>query len=175
MQVEWLPFELRPEGVPALPRDPERMRRGWERSVLPLARQLGVEIQAPAAHPHTRLAHEAFAFARGAGRAAEMAAGLFRAHFVAGRDIGSIDELVAVGAAAGVDAAGLRGCLEGRTLAAEVGEGLALAGDIGVTAVPTFLIGRYAIPGLVGLPALRQAVAEAVGGPAAAAEIPPNT
>jgi predicted DsbA family dithiol-disulfide isomerase len=161
IEVEWLPFELRPEPVPLPPPDEARTREYWARSVTPLARRLGVEIHPPKARPRTRLAHEAFAFARAAGRADAMAEGLFRAHFVQGRDLGEVDTLVAVGAAAGVDEAGLRAALAARTHAAEVEEGRRLAAELGVTAVPLFWIGRYGVPGLVGADTLKQVIAEA--------------
>jgi predicted DsbA family dithiol-disulfide isomerase len=163
VEVAWLPFELRPEPVELPPPDEARTRAYWSRSVFPLAERLGVEIHPPQARPRTRLAHEAFAFARAAGRADAMAEGLFRAHFVEGRDLGEIGTLAAIGAAAGLDGAALRSALQARTHAREVEEGLQFAADLGVTAVPTFLIGRYAIPGLVGVQTLRRAVAAAAG------------
>lgn len=160
IEVEYLPFELRPDPTPQPPPDPERTRERWAHSVQPLAEQLGVEINPPLARPHTGLAHEAFAVARDAGRGEAMAHGLFRAHFVQGRDLGEIDTLVAVGEAAGVDGAALRAALASRVRSEEVAAGLARAAEMGVTAVPTFWIGRYGIPGLVDVETLKQVIAE---------------
>jgi predicted DsbA family dithiol-disulfide isomerase len=95
-----------------------------------------------------------------------MADGLFRAHFVEGRDLGEIDTLVAIGEAAGVEGAALRSSLEAHTYAAEVADGLQLAADMGITAVPTFWIGRYGVPGLVDVDTLKQVIAEAEADPA---------
>jgi len=165
IDLEWLPFELRPEPAELPAPDEARTLAYWAKSVTPLAERLGVEIHPPKARPHTRLAHEAFAFARAAGKAEAMSAGLFHAHFLAGEDLGEIDTLVAIGKAAGVDEAGLRSALEQRTLKAEVEEGLRLAADVGVTAVPTFWIGRYGIPGLVDVATLKEVIAETEANP----------
>ncbi len=79
LDVEWMPFELRPEPVPTLDPQGEYLRTAWTRSVYPLAARLGVEIKLPPVQPRTRLAHEAFEYARRQGRAAEMADKLFQA------------------------------------------------------------------------------------------------
>ena len=160
IEVEYLPFELRPDPTPQPAPDPARTRERWAQSVQPLAQQLGVEINPPQARPHTGLAHEAFAVARDAGHGEAMAHGLFRAHFVQGRDLGQIDTLVAIGEAAGVDGAQLRAALESHERAEEVAAGLERAAELGVTAVPTFWIGRYGIPGLVDVATLKQVIAE---------------
>ncbi len=94
--------------------------------------------------PNTRLAHRAVALAtrRGHGRPALMA--LFAGHFRDGRDIGDLEEVLALVAhgAPGLDAGELRAALTAgdgeREVAAEEG----VAARMGLTSVPFFLAGR---------------------------------
>jgi predicted DsbA family dithiol-disulfide isomerase len=94
--------------------------------------------------PNTRLAHRAVALAtrRGHGRPALMA--LFAGHFRDGRDVGDLEEVLALVAdgAPGLDAGELRAALTAgdgeREVAAEEG----VAARMGLTSVPFFLAGR---------------------------------
>lgn len=161
MEVDWQPFELRPEPAPTLDPQGEYLRTAWARSVYPLAERLGVEMRLPSVQPRTRLAHEAFEYGRRQGRGQEMAGALFRAFFQRGWDIGQVDVLVAIGEQCGIAPAGLRQCLEQRTLSVAVGAALARGLELGITAVPTFIIGANRIRGLPALEDLRRAVAQA--------------
>lgn len=156
--ITWRPFELRPEGAPPPPA--EYIKQAWERSVSPLAKQLGVKMVRPDLFCRTRLAHEAAEFARRQGKLTDMASALFRAYWHDGRDIGQVDVLCAIGAEAGLDPAELKECLDNRTLADAVVEGLQLAREYEITAVPTFIVGnRYLLQGLVSEEELKRAIA----------------
>jgi predicted DsbA family dithiol-disulfide isomerase len=73
---------------------------------------------------------------------------LFRAYFTEGRNVADPETLVAAAGEAGLDPARVRAFLTGDDGAAEVAEQIRLAGDLGVTAVPTFVIdGRWAVVG----------------------------
>jgi len=123
----------------------EALREELERSTDEAARS-GLELRHErVTHiPNTRLAHRAVALAtrRGHGRPALMA--LFAGHFRDGRDIGDLDEVLALVAdgAPGLDSGELRAALtagEGeREVAAEEG----VAARMGLTSVPFFLAGR---------------------------------
>lgn len=118
-----------------------------------------MEMHRPTVRPRTRITHEAAAFAKQVGKAAEMADALFRAYFQQNRDIGSVEVLCEVGAEVGLDPAALRECLEQRTLAGQVEEELELAQRYRISAVPTFIIGdRFMLRGLVGEEHLLKAV-----------------
>src|SRR6185436_715348 len=73
VEVEWMPFELRPEPHETLRPEGEYLRRAWRQSVYPIARRLGVPIRLPAVspQPHSHLAFEGFQFARARGKGAE--------------------------------------------------------------------------------------------------------
>jgi len=114
----------------------------------------------PGIFPKTRLAHEAAEFARRMGKLPAMAGALFRAYWHDGRDLAQVDVLCAVGAEAGLDPTELRACLEGRTLQDAVAQGLRLAREYEITAVPTFIVGnRYLLQGLVSEEELKRAIA----------------
>lgn len=67
VEVEWMPFELRPSPSPQLDpvNDPSKQYM-WQTSIQPMAEKLGVEINFPnvSPHPYTDLAFEGFHFAK---------------------------------------------------------------------------------------------------------------
>ncbi|MCB1894761.1 MAG: DsbA family oxidoreductase [Zoogloeaceae bacterium] len=65
--------------------------------------------------------------------------GIFRAHFIEGRNIGLADELASVARSVGVSAASLRDAVEDMPVRADL-EGFARA--VGASAVPVFIIDR---------------------------------
>src|SRR4051794_5456864 len=90
-----MPFELRPVPTPTLRPEDDYLQNAWQRSVYPLAVQMGVPIVLPpvSPQPHTHLAWEGyqFALAQGAGDAYNHR--VLRAFFREGRDVGSVDVL----------------------------------------------------------------------------------
>src|SRR5436190_12364789 len=62
VEVEWMPFELRPEPQPTLRPEGDYLQRAWLQSVYPIARRMGVPIKLPALspQPHTHLAFEGY-------------------------------------------------------------------------------------------------------------------
>ena len=162
--VDWLAFELRPEPAP-LPditgAEGERFRQGWERGVAPMAARLGVEMHFPPFKARSRQAHEAAIYARAHDRFEQMRVALFRAFFVENRDIGDLDTLVDVGTSVGLDADDLRATLvEGRYTDQVVAEER-FAAQIGVSAVPTIVIGQVGVQGAQPYDVLRQVYEEA--------------
>jgi predicted DsbA family dithiol-disulfide isomerase len=84
--------------------------------------------------------------ARGQGDAVEE--GLFRAYFTEGRDISHPPTLVAIGAAAGLEASEVEAMLSGDGYAEAVRRDLLEARQVGVTGVPFFVLDRrYAVSG----------------------------
>ena len=164
VEVEWLPYELRPEPLP-LPDiggpDGERFRANWARGVAPLAEQLGVEMRFPPFKPRSRLAHEAAEHAREQGCFEAMRQALFRAYFVDNRDIGRIEVLLEVGSAVGLDPAQLRSALESGRHRERVLKLESVAQRLGVSAVPTILIGGLAVEGVRPYAVLRRVLEEA--------------
>jgi len=112
-----------------------------------LADQEGLEHGDRAHWYDSTPAHEAAEWAREAGGGDALRHAIFRAYFVHDRNIGSTDVLCDVASEAGIDATDLRTALnEGRyrdRVSAQYEESRAM----GVTGVPTFVSGRYAIVG----------------------------
>jgi len=89
---------------------------------------------------------------------------MFKAYFEDLLDIGDIDVLVGVGAAAGLPEAELREALTSGQYRAEVDEGIQWAQQAGVTAVPTFVLGeKYGIVGAQELPVFEDVLLRKLG------------
>ena len=167
VEIEWLPYELRPAPVP-LPDiagpEGDRFRASWERGVAPLAERFGVEMRFPPYKPRSRRAHEAAEHAREHGDFEAMRVGLFRAFFVDNRDLGDVDVLVDVGAQTGLDPEDLRSALEDGRYTERVLELEAISSRLGVSAVPTIVIGNLAVQGVQPYEVLRQVLQRASSG-----------
>ncbi len=97
-------------------------------------------------NPH--LAHEAAEYAAEHGFEPAFHHAMFKSYFTDLADIGKIENVLAVGAAVGIDPAALRTVLEDGTYRQQVDDGLDWSHEAGVTAVPTFIFdGQYGIVG----------------------------
>jgi predicted DsbA family dithiol-disulfide isomerase len=124
-------------------------RRIYER-IATAGREAGIDFRFDrmARTPNTVHAQRLILFAQARHRERPLVEGLFRALFEDGRDIGSIDELVGVAAAAGLDAGAARRLLEGEDLVEAVLQAHVLAERRGIRGVPVFVVGgRQAISG----------------------------
>lgn len=104
VEIEWLPFELRPAPAPLPEPRGEYIRGHWRGQVYRLADEHGVEIHVPRYQPRSTLALtlHAFAVEEGKGRAYRNAA--HRAFFVEGLDVGDDAVLREAAREAGLDA-----------------------------------------------------------------------
>ncbi|MDQ2788099.1 MAG: DsbA family protein [Chloroflexota bacterium] len=162
--IEWLAYELRPEPAP-LPDitgpGGERFRQNWERGVAPMAAKLGVEMHFPPFKSRSRQAHEAALYARDHDLFESMRVALFRAFFVENRDIGEMDTLVAIGASVGLDAGSMRAALVEGQYTDQVIAQEQLAAQVGISAVPTIVIGQVGVQGAQPYDVLRRVYDEA--------------
>jgi predicted DsbA family dithiol-disulfide isomerase len=86
---------------------------------------------------------------------------MFKAYFDELENIGDLDNVVRIGAEAGLDEAGLRTALEEGRYKQMVDEGIGWSRAIGVTAIPTFVFNeQYGMVGAQELPAFRQMMAK---------------
>lgn len=98
--------------------------------------------------PNTVHAQRLILFAAVRNQERPLVEALFRALFEEGRDIGSVDELVGVAAAAGLDGRAARRLLEGDDFTDAVLQAHVLAERRGIRGVPVFVVGgRQAISG----------------------------
>ncbi|MBS0394872.1 MAG: DsbA family protein, partial [Proteobacteria bacterium] len=94
----------------------------------------------------TRAAHALVA--RAGERADALVEGLFRAYFEQARDIGEAGELVAIAAAAGLDAVEASACLAAREGFEAIAAAERDAARLGIGGVPFFVFGgRWAVSG----------------------------
>jgi predicted DsbA family dithiol-disulfide isomerase len=65
VQIEWVPFELRPYPTPTLKPEDDYLQNTWRDSVYPMAERLGVELVLPkvSPQPYTHLAFEGYQYA----------------------------------------------------------------------------------------------------------------
>jgi predicted DsbA family dithiol-disulfide isomerase len=104
VEIEWLPFELRPapETLPE-PRG-TYIRAHWRDHVYGLAISHGVEIHVPCTQPRSTLALALHAWAEEEGRGRAMREAAHRAFFIEGLDLGDEEVLRQVAQEAGLDA-----------------------------------------------------------------------
>jgi predicted DsbA family dithiol-disulfide isomerase len=112
------------------------------------ARELGITMVERQWIPSSRRAHECTEFARARGKLAPFHAAVLTSYWSEGRDLHEWDVLEACAQQAGLDAAAMRAEVEAGTYAPALAERLAAAAQLGIHAVPTFVIAdRFAIEG----------------------------
>jgi predicted DsbA family dithiol-disulfide isomerase len=161
-RLRWHPFRMAPLANNAAPRTfhdylAERLPAGIsvpfaEKSLTEAGRELGIEFhfEKLGALPSTSEAHRLVQLAVNEGRQPNVAAGIFRAYFERGADIGDIEVLTQIGREAGLSQKTLQAFRETREGdAALVGSEERLRG-FGVRNVPNLLFGgRVLVPGTV--------------------------
>ncbi|MFE7445718.1 DsbA family protein [Streptomyces chartreusis] len=164
VEIEWMPFELRPYPTPTLrPEDPY-LPEIWERSVYPMARRTGVDITLPTVspQPYTRLAFEGYQYAAAHGRGREYTPRVLRAFFQQNRDIGQIDVLADIAREIGLDGEDVAAALEKGTYAAAHQAALRESVVHRIEVVPTLIIdGHTRIEGVATASRIRKALRNA--------------
>lgn len=160
IRIDWMPLELRPEPAPQFRGDEPFIRDGWQRSIYPLARQLGIEMSFPpvSPQPYTRLAFEGLQFAKHVGKGQEYGDAVFRAFFQRGENIGEIDVLTNVAANVGLAAAEFRDALRTGTYREAHASALKITRQLGISAVPTIMLRGQPFSGVPDATALRRAL-----------------
>lgn len=98
--------------------------------------------------PNTLDAHRVIRWAEPEGLQHAVAGALFRRYFAEGQDLGDREVLAEAAAEAGMDEAAVARLLDGDSDLASVREEAQAAATMGVTGVPTFILGgRYSISG----------------------------
>lgn len=112
-----------------------------------IARAEGLEVGERTHRYNSTPAHEASFWADEHGKGQDYRRAVYRAYFAQDANIGSADVLARIAAGLGLDAAGLRQALEEQRYRDRVLAQFEEARQIGVTAVPTFVAGGYALVG----------------------------
>lgn len=161
VEVEWMPFELRPYPNETLKPEGEYLQRTWKQSVYPMAERMGIHIVLPkvSPQPYTHLAFEGYQYAKEKGKANEYNDRMFRAFFQEEQDIGDIDVLTKLAGEIGLDQAEYREALETRKYKEAHQKALKHAyEEANITAVPTFVIGDTVLAGVRSKETLEQVI-----------------
>jgi predicted DsbA family dithiol-disulfide isomerase len=151
VEVEWMPFELRPHPNETLRPEGDYLQRAWHQRVYPIARQMGVPIKLPTVspQPHSHLAFEGFQYAKDHGRGNEYNHRVLEAFFVESQDIGEIGILSKLAGEIGLDNRDFEESLRTRKYREVHQRALRHAyEEAGVTGVPMFVIGDQVLTGL---------------------------
>jgi predicted DsbA family dithiol-disulfide isomerase len=146
-----VPFEPRPEPHPTLRPEGDYLRRAWQQSVYPIARQVGVPIRLPPVSPqlHTHLAFEGFQYAKAHGKGNDYNQRVLQAFFMEGQDIGKSDVLTRLAGEVGLNEQEFEEALRTRKYRGAHQRALRHAyEEAGVTGVPMFVIGERVLTGL---------------------------
>ena len=126
--------------MPTLDPDGDYLVSAWQNHVYPLAARMKMTLKRPPIQPRSRLAHEAAKWADKHGRFEEYHLALFRAFFEFGKDIGDIEILKELASALKLDGNSLQISLKNSDYTAMVLADEHEAGQVGVRAVPAFVV-----------------------------------
>jgi predicted DsbA family dithiol-disulfide isomerase len=137
VEVEWLPFELRPPARPLLEVRGNHLRVDWTQNVYRLALERGVEIHLPRYQPRSTLPLAACLWAGDAGRLRAFKHALYEAFFCEGLDIATDGEIARAAARADLDPDGAVSAAYDPGLRTRLQEIRADAEGAGVAGVPS--------------------------------------
>ena len=142
LEVEWLPYELRPAPKALLEPRGDHLRVDWTAHVYRRALALGIEIHLPRYQPRSTLPLAACLWAEEQGRLREFKHALYEAFFCEGMDIAADAEIGRAAARAGLDAdEAVRAAYDPGRIA-RLHEIRAQADAAGVGGVPSVLTGE---------------------------------
>lgn len=161
VEVEWMPFELRPYPNETLKPEEHYLQSTWKQSVYPMAERLGINIILPkvSPQPYTHLAFEGYQYAKEKGKGNQYNGRMLRAFFQEEQDIGDIEVLTQLAGEIGLDEKEYREALETRKYKEVHQQALRHAyEEANITSVPTFVIGETKFAGIHSKETLEQII-----------------
>jgi len=159
--VDWRPFLLRPDTPETGWELPDRIKNFINDPNNPLkqrAHKLGIEINHRLVVPNSRRAHECTEFAREHGKLEDFHHALIERYWSKSEDLHDWAVLKQAATSVGLDAERMQQEVESGKWKAQMEAGLAAAAELGVSAVPTFVVGnKFAIQGAQEAAVFRQA------------------
>ena len=151
VEVEWMPYELRPSPSPMLDpvNDPSKLAL-WENYIYPRVKQLNIDMKLPnvSPHPYTELAFEGFHYASEKGKGKEYNDRVFRAFYQEERNIGQIGILKKLAGEIGLDGDDFeKTVLNGKYKEFQKQMLKHAYEEADINVVPTFIIGDTVIQG----------------------------
>ncbi len=151
LAIDWRPFFLRPDTPPEGSPPPAYVLERMADPNNPLKRRAaaaGLKMVDHARIPSTRRAHEAAEFARERGKIDPLHASLLRRYWEQDQDLWAMETLRGAAVDAGLNPDELQAAIERGAHRQAVEDAVRNAQQLGVSAVPTFLIGdRFVIQG----------------------------
>jgi predicted DsbA family dithiol-disulfide isomerase len=141
VEIEWLPFELRPAPKPLLEPRGDHLRVDWTTYVYARAQARGIEIHLPRYQPRSTLPLAACLWAGSEGRLREFKHALYEAFFCEGEDIATDREIARAAERSGLDPAGAVSAAYDPELQGTLRSIRAAAEAAGVSGVPSLLAG----------------------------------
>jgi len=173
--IEWHPFQLNPD-MPAEGMDRRAYlegkfggKEGAVRAYAPVvehakAAGLTINFEAMKRTPNTLNAHRLIHWAGIEGRQIAAVSALFQAYFVDARDIGDVEVLADIADGIEMDAAVMAKLLQTDVDAQDIRDRDAHSRKMGITSVPTFIVGgKHAVPGAQPPELWAQVIAELAG------------
>ncbi|EJV55602.1 hypothetical protein S3E15_01855 [Bacillus mycoides] len=160
VEVEWMPFELRPSPSPKIdPRTQPRVMEAWNSFIYPTAKKLGLEIKLPHFRSYTHLAFEGYQFAKEHGKGNEFHHRVFIAHFQEEQNIEDIEVLTKLAEEVGLYQDAFKKALVSRKYREMHQKAIKHAHqEVQIMAVPTFMIGDEVIQGFTSKEKLAKAI-----------------
>ncbi|SFQ92247.1 Predicted dithiol-disulfide isomerase, DsbA family [Bacillus mycoides] len=160
VEVEWMPFELRPSPSPKIdPRTQPRVMEAWNSFIYPTAKKLRLEIKLPHLRSYTHLAFEGYQFAKEHGKGNEFHHRVFIAHFQEQQSIENIEVLTKLADEVGLSQEAFKEALVSRKYQKMHREAIKHAlVEAQIMAVPTFIIGDEVIQGFTSKEKLAKAI-----------------
>ena len=139
VEIEWLPFELRPAPAPLLEPRGDHLRTDWTRNVYRLALARSIEIHLPRYQPRSTLPLAACLWAGEQRRLRDLKHALYEAFFCEGEDISADREIARAAERAGLDPDGAVAAAYSPERFERIVEIRRAAEAAGVRGVPTLL------------------------------------
>ncbi len=139
VEVEWLPFELRPAPKPLLAVRGDHLRVDWTSNVYSRAQSLGIEIHLPRFQPRSTLPLAACLWAGEQERLRPFKHALYEAFFCEGEDIATDAEIGRAAVRSGLDPDGAVEAAYSPERFARIASIRAEAGSAGIRGVPSLL------------------------------------
>jgi predicted DsbA family dithiol-disulfide isomerase len=160
VEIEWMPFELRPYPTPTLRPEDEYLPSAWKHGVYPLAERMGIEIKLPtiSPQPYTRAAFLGLEYATHHGKGDAYVDGVLRAFFQEDQDIGDRDVLKRISQNLGLAADGIDEIQESPDANAKHDAALQFARQIGIRAVPSVGVDDVIFSGIPNANSLRATI-----------------
>jgi predicted DsbA family dithiol-disulfide isomerase len=141
LEVEWLPYELRPAPKPLLEPRGDHLRTDWSQTVYRRALERGIEIHLPRYQPRSTLPLAACLWAQDRGRLRPFKHALYEAFFCEGEDIAADAEIARAAGRAALDPQGAVRAAYSSELGSRLREIREQADAAGIGGVPSVLTG----------------------------------